>query len=222
MILAGFCLPALIDVAVTMATASKTSDVVPAGDADVVAEPMKSAAGISVKARLLAGVLIGDFFHNLCDGFFVAAAFKGCGNGFGWNVALATVLHELPQEVADYAILTGPNLALSPSKALLANFLSGLSVILGAILVLSSDIEDSSIGLILAFGGGTYVHIAATECMPRIYNEKLSLSIRAACVFLFIVGAVLIGLVLLNHEHCVPDVSSTDGASAPAAGGHHH
>merc|ERR1719401_516809 len=158
----------------------------------------------STRVRIIAGVILGDFFHNLCDGFFVGAAFKGCGNSFGWGVALSTILHELPQEFADYMILTGPGVHLWPSAALIWNFVSGLSVILGAIIVMAVDVADKDIGLLLAFGGGTYLHIAATECMPRIYNDKLGLLTRFICMISFIVGAVLIGLVLLDHEHCVP------------------
>lgn len=206
MILAGFCLPGAVFLAVSAATASKAE--------------MTKISDISKRSRLLAGVLIGDFFHNLCDGFFMGAAFKGCGTSFGWGVALGTVLHELPQEIADYMILTGPDVALSPIKALACNFVAGLTVILGTIIVMSSEIENRDIGLLLAFGGGTYLHIAATECMPRVYDQNLKLSVRLACMFAFLVGAILIGLVLLDHEHCVPP--APPGAPAPAPGGHAH
>ena len=76
-----------------------------------------------------------------------------------------------------------------------------------------SEISASSIGLLVAFGSGVYLHIAATECMPRIHSAKLSLHIRVACFILFIVGAVLIVLVLLDHQHGVPLVP--EGASGP-------
>eukprot|EP00438_Fugacium_kawagutii_P019873 Skav226846 [mRNA] locus=scaffold455:42478:42786:+ [translate_table: standard] len=76
-----------------------------------------SAAKFRTTARLLGAVVIGDFFHNLCDGFFIGAAFKGCGNAFGWSVVLGTILHELPQEVADFVILTGKDVDLGIAKA---------------------------------------------------------------------------------------------------------
>jgi len=63
------------------------------GDAESLALPNK--------VRLVTGVLIGDFFHNLCDGFFIGAAFKGCGSTFGWTVAAGTIGHEVAQELAD-------------------------------------------------------------------------------------------------------------------------
>ena len=60
-----------------------------------------------VKARLLGAVLIGDFFHNLCDGFFIGAAFQVCGNAFGWSV-----------EIADFVVLTGPGVSFVAGKGL--------------------------------------------------------------------------------------------------------
>lgn len=104
---------------------------------------------------------------------------------------------------------------MSPVKALVSNFASGLSVILGAIVVLSSEVDNATIGLFLAFGGGVYLHIAATECMPKIYDKSLTAYTRLGCIASMILGAVLIGLVLLDHEHCVPD-------SATGGDGHHH
>ncbi len=53
---------------------------------------------------------------------FLGAAFKGCGGSFAMGVFLATVLHEIPQELADYAILTGSSVGMRPAMALLINF----------------------------------------------------------------------------------------------------
>jgi len=164
---------------------------------------------LKVRSRLIGAVLIGDFFHNLCDGFFIGAAFKGCGDSFGWGVAAATILHELPQELADFAVLTSPEAGLSNVMALVLNFLSGISVLLGVIVILYSEVSDAATGLLLAFGGGVYIHIGAVDCMPKMYNSKFSLMQRLSCFASFIFGAVAIGLILIGHEHCVPD--SADG-----------
>jgi len=174
----------------------------------------------SSRARLISGILIGDFVHNLVDGFFIGAAFKGCGSTFGWSVAGSTVTHELAQELSDYAILTGKDCKLHPAVALGLNFASGTGVLLGVICVLSADIAKADIGLLLAFGGGTYLYIAFVECMPKIHSAKVSALVRALAIFTFIVGAVAIGLVLLDHEHCVPP--APPGAAPKKAGGHNH
>jgi zinc transporter ZupT len=227
MILAGFVLPGFVDAGASLVVRKKPAAAPPAsgeGDNAENAEKGEKAelASTNSKARVIAGVLIGDFFHNLCDGFFLGAGFKGCGNSFGWGIALSTILHELPQELADYTILTGPLGGMGPIMALTTNFLSGLSVLIGAIMIVATDVSDHVTGLLLAFGGGVYIHIAATECMPRIYNEKLSVPVRVACIASFILGCVLIGLILLDHEHCVPPAPPAAPGAAPAPSGHHH
>jgi len=213
-ILAGFVLPSIVDcLAFLVSNRLMPEEDANAKDKD---DELEQKAILSGRIRILVGVLIGDFFHNFCDGIFIGAAFKGCGNSFGWTVTLSSVLHELPQEIADYFILTSRSAALGPLLALVLNFISGMSVVLGAIIVLASDLADSSVGMLLAFGAGTYLHIGAVECMPKIYDAKLSAWLRGACVLAFIVGTVLIGLILLDHEHCVP------GAEGASGGGHHH
>jgi len=236
MILAGFLLPALIQLVshevgvligrgksdgekpAEVVDAEKPAEGVDAADVGIKLET--SAGSMSVRSRLIGGVLIGDFFHNLCDGIFIGLAFTGCGDNFGWTVALGTVIHEVSQELADYAILTGSVAKLSPVFALACNFISGLSVILGAIIALSSEVSDESNGLLLAFGGGVYLHLAATECMPRIYNHELSRRVRAISLLMFVIGAIAIGLILLDHEHCVPP--NPDGTAADPHAGHNH
>eukprot|EP00930_Biecheleria_cincta_P011405 TRINITY_DN1141_c0_g1_i5.p1 TRINITY_DN1141_c0_g1~~TRINITY_DN1141_c0_g1_i5.p1 ORF type:complete len:488 (-),score=77.30 TRINITY_DN1141_c0_g1_i5:305-1768(-) len=214
MILAGFILPTIVHSVTGLVVAREKSnkDQQDAGDGQA-EEAGQELVNIQTRYRLIGGVLVGDFFHNLCDGFFVGAAFSGCGDSFGWKVALATFLHELPQELADFAILISPEAGLGRFKALVANFISGMGVLLGALIVLAAEVSDSDTGLLLAFGGGVYLHVAATECMPKIYNTDLTVVESFVCLGAFIIGAVLIGLILIDHEHCVPAASN---------GGHAH
>eukprot|EP00553_Chaetoceros_curvisetus_P007054 CAMPEP_0204631856 /NCGR_PEP_ID=MMETSP0717-20131115/23654_1 /ASSEMBLY_ACC=CAM_ASM_000666 /TAXON_ID=230516 /ORGANISM="Chaetoceros curvisetus" /LENGTH=99 /DNA_ID=CAMNT_0051649543 /DNA_START=41 /DNA_END=340 /DNA_ORIENTATION=- len=89
--------------------------------------------------------------------------------------------------------------------ALAINFATGLSVILGAVIVIAADVSSVTIGLLLAFGGGVYLQIGCVECMPKMVNPALSPARKGVCILMFIIGAVLIGLVLLDHEHCIAD-----------------
>eukprot|EP00929_Paragymnodinium_shiwhaense_P103986 TRINITY_DN6790_c0_g1_i1.p1 TRINITY_DN6790_c0_g1~~TRINITY_DN6790_c0_g1_i1.p1 ORF type:complete len:487 (-),score=130.69 TRINITY_DN6790_c0_g1_i1:376-1836(-) len=206
-VIAGFLLPTAVDMAVA-SMAQKVAASAEAGNGE--ADPEKKALGTvdvekTARARIIAAVLIGDFWHNLSDGVFVGAAFKGCGSGFGWGVVVTSMLHELPQEIADFALLTGEKVGLSTLKALILNFLSGTGVLLGAITIVATEVSDAVVGLFLAFGAGVYLHIAAVECMPRLLNSELAFRARLSCVGAFLLGAVLIGLILLDHEHCVPE-----------------
>jgi zinc transporter ZupT len=221
MILAGFILPTVIHsvtgLVVPRENSSKDQQDASNSQAE---EAGQELVNIQTRYRLIGGVLVGDFFHNLCDGFFVGAAFSGCGDSFGWKVALATFLHELPQELADFAILISPEAGLGRFKALAANFISGMGVLLGALIVIAAEVSDSDTGLLLAFGGGVYLHVAATECMPKIYNKDLKVVEHFACLGAFIIGALLIGLILLDHEHCVPATPEGEASSGGHAHGH--
>ena len=169
--------------------------------------------------RVLIGVLLGDFMHNLVDGMIMGAAFKGCSSSKAWGITAATVEHELAQEISDFFVLTNPSQGgLKPWVALVVNFISGLSVCLGVVIMLGSDIGNTEQGAMLAYGGGIYIQIAACECMPRIFTHAKSIQLRAGNYLMFFVGAMAIGLVLLKHEHC--EAESDGGGGGHEGHGH--
>ena len=75
-------------------------------------------------------------------------------------------------------------------------------MIIGCIIVLSCDVSDVALGVLLAMGGGIYVQIACCEGMSRASRLANSMQDRLVIVFSFTFAAVIVGLVLLNHEHC--------------------
>lgn len=167
-------------------------------------------AGRSI--RVCAGVLLGDFMHNLVDGFFIGFGFMMCKDSFGWMITGATIGHEIAQEIADYLVLTDTNQGnLKPVKALAFNFVSGTSVILGTIIIMAQGAEDNfALGMLLAFGAGIYMQVACAECMPRASEAASTAKMRAVGLASFLVGAIAIAIVLVGHEHC------------SAGGGHEH
>ena len=129
---------------------------------------------------------------------------------------MATIYHELAQEVSDFLLLVDPHQGgLTHAKALIFNFLSGLSVVLGVIIVLAQEeVSNSTIGLLLSFSGGVYIQIGAAECMTRVYANAKAPAARFVSLIVFSLGAFFIGIVLLDHKHCVVE----GGAHA----GHNH
>ena len=109
------------------------------------------------RLSLLMGILVGDFFHNFCDGIFIGTAFKLCNHSLAWSISAATIAHEIPQEISDFALMISPRIGFSVPVALLANALSGLSVVIGAIIATAVDMGNRDVGMLLAFGGGTYL-----------------------------------------------------------------
>ncbi len=151
--------------------------------------------------RLMTSILVGDFFHNFSDGIFIGTSFLVCSQSFAIAVALSTVFHELCQELADYLMLTN-QCGLAPWKALVLNFLSGISVMLGVIVIMAMDVSNEAIGVLLAISSGVYFNIAFTDCAPRINRHIIDTLRRVISLLFWVLGAVPIGLVLLNHEHC--------------------
>lgn len=113
--------------------------------------------------------LVGDAFHNFIDGAVIAASYL-----IDFNVGLATtiavVLHEIPQELGDFAVLLRAGMA--PRKALFFNLLSALAAVLGAVifLLLPFDVETmEKIALPIIAGG--FLYIAAADLVPELHHH---------------------------------------------------
>lgn len=154
--------------------------------------------------NLALAILFGDSLCNFCDGVFVGTAFYLCDLSLALAVVGITLYHEVGQELADYFLLTR-SAGLSPIKALTINFLTGLTVVLGGLLVLVADLSDIGIGVLLGIASGVYVYIAACECIPRAGAASESQNDKILAVLMFIVGTIPLGLTLLGHAHCHAD-----------------
>ena len=78
---------------------------------------------------------MGDSIHNLTDGVLIAAAFL-TDVRLGWVTAAAIAAHEVPQELGDFIVLL--NAGYSRRRAFVYNLLSGLSAVVGGLLVLAA------------------------------------------------------------------------------------
>lgn len=158
---------------------------------------------------LASSILLGDFFHNFTDGVFVGTAFLLCSRTVAYTIVASTIYHELAQEIADFALLHH-HCGFSKLTAVLYNFVSGFSVMIGAIVVLAIDMSETAQGTTLAIAAGVYIYIAACECVPRLQAVRKGPKDTLVFLVAFILGAVPIGLVLLNHKHCEAGHSDHD------------
>jgi len=174
-------------------------------------------------------VLFGDFMHNFSDGIVIGIAFKNCNTSFAWTLIGATIAHEVPQEIADFVVLV-QKAGIKWWLALILNFISGLSTVIGALIFYAVEVNQNFEGVCLAFGGGVYLYVAVTELGPEVakisedskaFVEKGDLCFASLKRLIgFTIGAVAIGLVLLGHEHCSGD-NLLEGAEDPHAGHNH-
>ncbi len=114
--------------------------------------------------------LFGDGVHNFIDGMIVAGSYI-ISIPLGIATTVAVVLHEIPQEIGDFAVLISAGMA--KAKAIFFNFLSALTAIAGAIvtLLIGTRIENFSLFLI-PFTAGGFIYIAASDLIPELHHEK--------------------------------------------------
>jgi len=113
-------------------------------------------------------ILLGDGLHNFVDGVVIAAAFLG-GIPLGVTTALAVIVHEVPQEVGDFAILLQGGF--SPRRALAWNVLSSTATIPGALLgYVALGSVEGAVPLILAISAASFIYIAAADLIPSLHR----------------------------------------------------
>ena len=154
-----------------------------------------------INVGLICSIIFGDALHNFCDGVFIGVALQRCDLTIAYTIVGVTLYHEIAQELADYFLLT-KHAGLKPAKALGLNFLAGLSVMIGGLVVVASDVSELSLGVILSIASGVYLYIAACECLPRVSAVVKTRKNRALSMLMFVIGVIPIGLALLNHSHC--------------------
>jgi len=138
--------------------------------------------------------LVGDGLHNFVDGSIIAGSFL-VSTALGITTSIAVVLHEIPQEFGDFAILV--RAGLKPKRALALNLLSALTALLGgaATLVAASLVGDLQRFLVPATAGA-FVYIASTDLLPELHKEP---DARKSVVQLFgvLAGVGVMTLLLL-------------------------
>ncbi len=113
--------------------------------------------------------LIGDGLHNFLDGLVIAGSYL-VDVHVGIAATIAVILHEVPQEIADFGVLLYSGL--SKTKALLLNFASAAVAIVGAIVgLLFSSASDTFSQFILPFAAGGFVYIAGSNLIPELHKH---------------------------------------------------
>jgi zinc and cadmium transporter len=109
-------------------------------------------------------ILLADGVHNFIGGLAVGSAFV-IDIELGLVTWLVAAAHEVPQELGDFGILVHSGWRRRP--ALVYNFLSGLTFLIGALVALAvSGAVD--VALLLPFAAGNFAYIAASDLIPQL------------------------------------------------------
>jgi zinc and cadmium transporter len=139
-------------------------------------------------------IIIGDSLHNFIDGLIIGGSFL-INIPLGIATTIAVILHEIPQEIGDFGVLI--HAGYSKKKALLLNFLSALTAIIGTVVALTiGAMSESFIAYLLPFAAGGFIYIAASDLIPELHKDfKISTSILQ--VLVFILGIALMYILTL-------------------------
>jgi zinc and cadmium transporter len=115
-------------------------------------------------------ILFTDGFHNLIDGAIIGASFL-ISPHVGIATTIAVVLHEIPQEIGDFAVLI--HAGYTKKRALWLNFLSALASVLGLAIVFAfgNIIDDVALWFIPIAAGG-FIYIAVADLIPELHKTK--------------------------------------------------
>ena len=142
--------------------------------------------------------LFGDSWCNFNDGITLSVAFLAAP-ATGFATGLAILLHEIPQEIADFGVLV--HSGFNYKKAMLANFIISLIGILGVIfgyfVVVNLPFLQS---YFLAFGAGSITYLALSGLIPEVHNNhKKGFSWQS--LLMLLIGIILISSIKLIEQH---------------------
>lgn len=141
-------------------------------------------------------MLFSDGIHNFIDGVIIGISFL-VSIPLGMATILAVILHEIPQEIGDFAVLL--HAGYTRKRALWLNFLSALSAVFGTLLafVLGEAGEDF-INWVLPFAAGGFIYIAVADLMPELHKTKKINYSFFQLLSLILGVALMVGLVFLE------------------------
>lgn len=114
-------------------------------------------------------ILLGDSVHNFIDGLIIGASYL-VSLPVGIATTIAVVFHEIPHEIGNFGSLIYGGI--ERRKALLYNFLSALTAILGAVIVLLVSFNAADITkFLIPFAAGGFIYVASADLIPELHKE---------------------------------------------------
>lgn len=145
--------------------------------------------------------LLADGIHNFTDGVLIAAAWM-TDSWLGLTTTLAVCIHEIPQEIADYGILL--HAGYSRKKALMWNFISALTALLGTIFMLwTGSLILNLSQYVLPIAAGGFIYLAGSDLIPEL-NKQVSRHATLIQVSMVIAGIAIMFLLtnsMETHSH---------------------
>lgn len=116
--------------------------------------------------------LFADATHNFVDGMAIAAAYQS-SNQLGMSTTMAILLHEIPHEMGDFAVLLTQGF--TKRGAFFAQFGSAIGAFAGCLFGIFITSSDSEPVAVLNFTAGGFIYVALVNVLPELLHEKSSM-----------------------------------------------
>ncbi|MED6265023.1 hypothetical protein CHARACLAT_021189, partial [Characodon lateralis] len=136
--------------------------------------------------------LAADFTHNFTDGLAIGASFL-VSPAVGTVTTLTILLHEVPHEIGDFAILVQSGC--TKKKAMCLQLLTAVGAVAGtACSLLAEGVGATATAWILPFTAGGFVYIATVTVLPELLVGRSSFgqSLMEILALLFGVGMMVL------------------------------
>ena len=141
-------------------------------------------------------ILFSDGVHNFIDGVIIGISFL-VSIPLGVATTLAVILHEIPQEIGDFAVLL--HAGYTRRRALWLNFLSALTAVFGTLVALAlGEANQSFADLILPLAAGGFIYVAVADLIPELHKTKSIKQSFSQIIFLIIGVVLMVGLTFLE------------------------
>lgn len=114
--------------------------------------------------------LAADFTHNFTDGLAIGASFL-VNTNVGIVTTITILLHEVPHEIGDFAILVQSGC--TKKKAMMLQLSTALGALAGtACSLLAEGIGEAATLWILPFTAGGFIYIATVSVIPELLQDS--------------------------------------------------
>ncbi|KAI4464258.1 zinc transporter slc39a7 histidine-rich membrane protein ke4 [Holotrichia oblita] len=115
--------------------------------------------------------LAADFSHNFTDGLAIGSSYLA-GNTVGIITTITILLHEVPHEIGDFAILLQSGV--SRKNAMLLQLTTAIGALAGTTvsLFLQNNGDMMATSWILPFTAGGFIYIALVSVIPELLEEE--------------------------------------------------
>jgi zinc and cadmium transporter len=158
-------------------------------DAEILGEVASPAA--VKRPHLVVMNTFGDAIHNFVDGVLIGSSYLA-GPTIGVSTTIAVLLHELPQELGDFAVLVHSGTPVR--RAIWINLGTASIAILGTIVALlaAAVARETIIALLPPIAAGGFIYIACADLIPELQRDRSLRGVTAQ------IGAIAFGIAVMG------------------------